>query len=185
MACNEEKDEFYQLLSESLSTIPKGDGLVLAGDFNARIGAEYDQWNGALGPHGVGKMNENGRRLLELCANYNLALTNPYFAGSVNSKVNWMHPRFRYWHKLDHIIVRRRQLITVTHTHSMNSADCGTDHALVRSKLLIVPRKYFCSSTRCSPSINSAAMKNDSSTSLCKSLHKAMPDCSGTNVEDA
>jgi len=59
MACSEEKDEFYQLLSESLSTIPKGDDLVLAGDSNARVGAEYDQWNGALGPHGLGKMNDN------------------------------------------------------------------------------------------------------------------------------
>ena len=52
MACSEEKDEFCQLLSEPFSTIPKGDDLVLAGDFNARIGAEYDQWNGALGSHG-------------------------------------------------------------------------------------------------------------------------------------
>jgi len=49
-ACSEEKDEFYQLLSES----HKGDDLVLAGDCNARVGAEYDQWNGALG-HQDGK----------------------------------------------------------------------------------------------------------------------------------
>ena len=70
---------------------------------------------------------------------------------------------------------------------SMHSADCGTDHALVHSKLLIVPRKCFRRSTKCSPSINSAAMKNDSSTSLFKSLLsvKAMPDYPGTTVEDA
>jgi len=69
----------------------------------------------------------------------------------------------------------------------MHSADCGTDHALVCNKLLISPRKFFCSSAKCSPSINSAAMKNDSSTSLLKSLLsvKAMPDYPGTNVEDA
>jgi len=47
MACSKEKNEFYQLLSESLSTIPKGDDLVLAGDFNALVGVEYDQWNRA------------------------------------------------------------------------------------------------------------------------------------------
>jgi len=110
MACSEEKDEFYQLLSESLSTIPKGDDLVLAGGFNARVGVEYGQWNGALGPRGV---NENGQRLLELCTNYNLALTNTFFAGSLNSKVTWMHPRSRRWHQLDHIIVGCRQLNSV------------------------------------------------------------------------
>ena len=69
----------------------------------------------------------------------------------------------------------------------MHSADCGIDHALVHSKLLIVPRKCFRSSTKCSPSINTAAMKNDSSISLFKSLLsvKAMLDYPGTNVEDA
>ena len=186
-ACSEEKDEFYQLLSESLSTISKGDDLVLAGDFNTRVGAEYDQWNGALGHHCLGKMNENGQRLLELCTNYNLALTYTFFAGSLNSKLTWMHPRYRCWHQLDHIVVRCRQLNSVKHSRSMHSANCGTDHALVRSKLLVAPCKFFRSSTKCSPSINTAAMKNDSSTSLFKSLLsvKAMPDYPGTNVEDA
>jgi len=61
MACSEEKDEFYRLLSESLSTIPKGDDLVLARDFNNWVGAEYDQRNGILRPHSLGKMNENGQ----------------------------------------------------------------------------------------------------------------------------
>jgi len=118
MACSNEKDEFYQLLSESLSTISKGNDLVLAGDFDAWVGAEYDQWNGALGHHGLGKVNENGKRLLELCTNYNLVLTNTFFACSLNSKVTWMHPRSRRWHQLDHIVVRRRQLNSVKHTRS-------------------------------------------------------------------
>jgi len=71
MVCSEDEDEFYQLLSESFFTIPKGGGLVLAGDFNTRLGAEYDHRNGALVSHGVDKMNKNGQRLLELCTNYN------------------------------------------------------------------------------------------------------------------
>jgi len=100
----------------------------------------------------------------EICTNYNLALTSTYFSGSLNSKVTWMNPRSRHWHQLDHVIFRRRQSNSVTHSRSMHSADCGTDHALVRSKLLIVPRKYFRSSTKYSPSINSATMKNNSST---------------------
>ena len=122
-----------------------------------------------LRPHGSGKMNKGGQRLLELCTNYRLAL-NTFFAGSVNSKVTWMHPRSCRWHHLDHIVVRHRQLNSVKHTRSMHSAHCGTDHALLRSKLLVAPRKFFHSSKKCSPSINTAAMKNDSSTSLFKSL---------------
>jgi len=77
MACSEDKDEFYQLLSESLSTIPKGGGLVLAGDFNARLGAEYDHRNGALVSHGVGKMNENGNDFLNSAPTTTLHLLTP------------------------------------------------------------------------------------------------------------
>ena len=68
----------------------------------------------------------------------------------------------------------------------MHSADWGMDHALVRNKLLVAPRKFFRNSLKCSPSINTARMTNDSNTSLFKSLLsvKAMPDYLGTNVED-
>jgi len=142
MVCSEEKDEFYQLLSESLSTIPKGDDLVLAGDLNVQVGADCDQWNGPLGPHGLGKMNDNGQRHLELCTNCNLALTNTFLAGSLNFKVARMHPRSHPWQQLDHIVVRRRQLNSAKHTCSMHSADFSTDHALVGSKLLVAPTVY-------------------------------------------
>jgi len=187
MACSKQKDEFYQLLSESLSTISKGNDLVLAGDFDAWVGAEYEQWNGVLGHHGLGKMNKNGQRLLELCTNYNLVLTNIFFAGSLNSKVTWMHPRSRRWHQLDHIVVRRRQLNSVKHTCSMHSADCGMDHALVRTSCLLLLASFFSQQYKMQSVHQHRNNENDSSTSLFKSFFsvKAMPDYPGTNVEDA
>lgn len=61
------KDEFYKNLSSTIRNIPSTEQLVLLGDFNARVGADNDSWPSCLGPFGVGKMNENGQRLLELC----------------------------------------------------------------------------------------------------------------------
>ena len=86
---------------------------------------------------------------------------------------------------LDHV-VRRRQLNNVTHNRSMHKADCGTDHAFLRSKLLIVPRNFFRSSSiKCSPSTNSAAMKKRlEHLAIQISSLKTIPDHPGTNGED-
>jgi len=94
-ASSEEKDAFYDQLSRSISLIRRGDRLALAGDFNARVGSDYTSWPDTLGAHGVGNLNENGQRLLELCSAFHLCYADTYFAGSMSSKVTWMHPRSR------------------------------------------------------------------------------------------
>jgi len=46
-----------------------------------------------------------------------------------------MHPRSKHWHLLDYILVRQRDQNDVSHTRVMPSAECHTDHRLVRCKL--------------------------------------------------
>ncbi|KAI8788891.1 craniofacial development protein 2 [Biomphalaria glabrata] len=48
-----------------------------------------------------------------------------------------MHPGSKHWHLLDYIIVRQCDVRDVVHTRVMPSADCYTDHRLVRTKLNI------------------------------------------------
>lgn len=62
-------------LAATISSIPSKEELVLLGDFNARVGADYDSWPSCLGQFAVGKMNDNGQRLLELCIYHNLLPT--------------------------------------------------------------------------------------------------------------
>jgi len=81
-------------------------------------------------------------RLLELCSIFNLSVVSSFFKGSLRSKVTCMHPRPRPWHQLDHVIIRRRQLRGLKQCRSMHSADCRTDHALVRCKLQIALKKF-------------------------------------------
>ncbi|XP_071500369.1 craniofacial development protein 2-like [Diadema antillarum] len=42
------KDQFYEELDEMISRIPSTEGLYLLGDFNARVGADYNTWGGIL-----------------------------------------------------------------------------------------------------------------------------------------
>ncbi|XP_068703944.1 craniofacial development protein 2-like [Montipora capricornis] len=62
------KDVFYDTLNAVLSRIPPDDHVALLGDFNARVGANHAAWAEIIGLYGIGKMNENGQRVLELCS---------------------------------------------------------------------------------------------------------------------
>ena len=67
-ADDETKAKFYEEVSQALQHLPPQDQVYVLGDFNARIGADYNSWPDCIGHFGVGKMNDNGSRLLELCS---------------------------------------------------------------------------------------------------------------------
>ena len=60
-------EKFYADLESILQDVPKSDKLVLLGDFNARVGTDWNTWEGVLGKHSTGKCNSNGKLLLETC----------------------------------------------------------------------------------------------------------------------
>ena len=125
-----EKDKFYSELRSLLQSTPADDKLLILGDFNARmLGKE------ALGRHGVGNCNDNGRLLLEFCTEQQLVITNTIFQQKDSLKTTWMHPRSKHWHLIDYVLVRQRDLKDILHTRVMPSAECHTDHRLVRGKL--------------------------------------------------
>ncbi|PFX17198.1 Craniofacial development protein 2 [Stylophora pistillata] len=153
----EAKDQFYEALEETVSQIPRSEGVYLLGDFNARIGSDWQAWPACLGHFGVGNLNENGQILLELCCHHGLCITNSYFKCKELHKLSWRHPRSRHWHQLDLVITRRADLSSVFHTRSYHSADCDTDHSLVGSKIRLKPCKIHHAKTKDRPRINTCA----------------------------
>jgi len=133
-----EKDKFYSELRTLVKNAPSEDKILILGDFNARVGQDSEAWKGVLGKHGVGKCNDNGRLLLELCSELQLVITNTIFQQKDSHKTTWMHPRSKHWHLIDYVLVRKRDLKDVLHTRVMPSAECHTDHRLVRCKLKLV-----------------------------------------------
>ena len=140
----EAKYQFYEALQETLSGIPNSKGIYLLGDFNAHIWTDWQAWPTCLGHFGIGRMTENGQRLLELCCHHGLCITNStnsYFKCKELHKVSWRHTWSHPWHQVDLVITRRADLSSVLHTRSYYSADCDTDHSLVASKVRLKPRK--------------------------------------------
>ncbi len=125
---------FYTLLRETLRTIPFEDKILLMGDFNARVGTDSDVWN-CIGSHGVGKMNDNGLLLLEMCDELDLCITNTMFKHKGDHTTTWMHPRSKQWHLIDYVITRKRDMKDVCNVMSFHNSECWTDHALVRTKV--------------------------------------------------
>ena len=107
---DEDKDAFFTALRNTLQHVPRTDKILLAGDFNARVGSSHLVWRNVSGRHGVGSVNSNGLRLLDLCSEFSLCITNTMFQLPNKYKMSWMHPRSKHWHLIDYIIVRRTDL---------------------------------------------------------------------------
>ncbi|XP_063590370.1 uncharacterized protein LOC134767242 [Penaeus indicus] len=174
----EAKDQFYKELEAKIRQISAKEHLFLHGDFNARVGADLDSWPRCIGHFGIGNINENGQRLLELCSFHDLCLTNTFFATKLHRRVSWRHPRSRHWHQLDFVITRRTLLNHVLVTHSYHSADCDTDHSLVVSKVHLLPRWVHHSKQKPQPHISKVRINNpELREHFARAIDTALEDC--------
>ena len=82
-------------------------------------------------------MNHDGLRLLSLCADHQLVITNTIFQMKNRLKTTWQHPHSKLCQLLDYVIIRQKDRKYVLTTRVMRGAECWTDHLMVRSKLLI------------------------------------------------
>ena len=137
---DEDISDFYRALANSTSSVPLSDKLIILGDFNARVGKDHDTWN-ALGHYGIGKVNKNGLNLLEFCSVQSLVICNTLFRLKEKHKTTWTHPRSKQGHLIDFIITRQRDIADVSIVRVLRSANCDTDHRLVRGKFKLRIRK--------------------------------------------
>ena len=57
---DESIDAFYNDLQQEMNEIPRGDMIVLMGDFNAKVGMGSEETKGIMGTHGIGGIDERG-----------------------------------------------------------------------------------------------------------------------------
>lgn len=134
-----EKDEFYNTLGDYIKSIPRNHNIILAGDFNARVGKDYSQWKNVIGKHGIGITNDNGLRLLQLCALEKLSIMNTFYQQKDKYKATWKHPRSKNWHMIDFIITRHQKSSSFMRCRAMRGPQCDTDHFLVRATVKLKP----------------------------------------------
>ena len=129
------KEAFYRDLLNSLQQVDSEAKLFILGDFNAGVGRESELRKGVPGRLRIGNCNDNGHLPLEFCSEHQLVITSTLFQQKDRFKEIWRHSRSKHWHLLDYVLTRQRDTRDVLHTRVMPSADCYTDHWLVRCKV--------------------------------------------------
>ena len=109
------KEAFYSELGNLPSEVNTTDKILVMGDFNARVGRDFDVWPGGLGRHRVGNCNDNGRLLQELYAEQGLGTTHTVYQQKARFKTTWRHPHSKHWHLLDYISAPEGRAERLTH----------------------------------------------------------------------
>ena len=81
------KEAFYGDLHNLLQHVDSKDKPLMLGDFNARVGRDFEVWKGVLCRHGIGNCQDNGRLHLEFCSEHQLVITSTLFQVQSNMEV--------------------------------------------------------------------------------------------------
>lgn len=128
---DDDKQDFYTRLADSVAATNKRDLLFILGDLNASVGTTRSGYELCLGPHGHGTRNDNGERLLEFCLLHGLKICGSYFKRKDIHKITWYSNDGHTRKELDHIITNKRWNL-VQNCRTFRSAEFGnTDHRLV------------------------------------------------------
>ena len=132
-----DKEEFFAQFQSALSDVNSADDVIVLGDFNARVGfgpQQLEMWQGVHGSHGVGDVNDAGHRLLTFLACQQLTVCNTLFPKKRIHMYTWQHPGSQKWHCIDYVFVRQQHRKRCMDCQVMRTAECSTDHRLVRMK---------------------------------------------------
>lgn len=129
---DESKEAFYGQLNDTIANVPPHNFLVVAADFNARLGLDSHQSSPlAVGPHIYhDESNNNGKLLTELCATNKLYSAQSKFPNRKGRKWTWRHPAGTKA-QLDHILVRTKWINSLRNCRAYHTLSLESDHRMV------------------------------------------------------
>lgn len=129
---DQEKDTFWATLRETIEKIPRRKELIIMGDMNGRVGIRESCR--IVGKHGEAEYNDNGERLIEICEQFDLKITNTFFKHKDIHKYTWQQNTKELRSIIDYIIIRQTSSFKAADVRSYRGAQCGSDHYLVKMK---------------------------------------------------
>ncbi|XP_076105824.1 uncharacterized protein LOC143074160 [Mytilus galloprovincialis] len=120
---------------------PKHDVLTIFGDFNAKVGSTNIGSEEVMGKHGLGEINNNGERLVEMCTMNNLVIGGTIFEHKNIHKATWVSPNGKVKNQIDHILINKKWRSSLIDVKVKRGADVYSDHHLVIGKIRLKLRK--------------------------------------------
>ena len=121
------EEAFSHDLHNLLQQVDSKEKLLILGDFNTRVGQDFQLWKGVLGRHGIGNSNDNRCLVLEFCSDHQLVITTTLFQQKDRFKATYRHPRSKNWRLLDYVLTQQHDTRDALHTR----ADCPVQTAIL------------------------------------------------------
>ena len=144
-------DELQKQLKIVRQLYPEIIIIIIAGDFNARVGKGSNEVDTSIPPLIGSKLmersvfNRNGNELLAFCQHNKCAIANTYFAYDMTGTGTWRNPSEKYENQyaLDHILIQQNYLFgMVAEGGVVEDVGLPTDHRatkiLLRTKEVIL-----------------------------------------------
>ncbi|CAB3986927.1 Hypothetical predicted protein [Paramuricea clavata] len=125
------KDQFYSRLQTIVESCPGRDFTIMMGHFNAKIGNDNTGWEEVMGCHGLGDINDNGKRFADLCASHNLVIGGSIFPHKRIHQATWVSPDQTTENQIDHLCINKKFRRSLQDVRVKRRADVASDHRLV------------------------------------------------------
>ena len=136
-ADQQDKEDFYGQLQNTLDNVPRRDITIIMGDMNAKVGSINTGRELIMGKEGLGTMNENGELFSDFCAQNDLVIGGTIFSHKRINKATWKSPDGTTENQIDHVTISRRWRRTLQDVRVCRGADVASDHELVIIKLRV------------------------------------------------
>lgn len=128
---DEEKQEFWRKLEHEIERITLEERVVLGSDLNGHVGADNEGIERIRGGHGLGNVNADGERILDLVITFDLAIASAFFCKKEKHIItNKSEDNFT---ERDYLINRRTNVVEIK--------DCKVipgDHVAPQHRLLVM-----------------------------------------------
>lgn len=132
------RDEFFEQLHRGISSIGNTREVIILGDLNGRTGSKLG--DKVVGRFGENVTNDNGLRLIQLCEQNELRITNGFFQHPMIHKYTWEQKTRNLRSIIDYMIVQQNTSLKIHDVRVLRSATCGSDHNLLKARILLLPK---------------------------------------------
>ena len=133
--CDQDKDDFWELMGEVMQKQADGANVWIGVDFNGHVGEGNAGVEVNIGKHGVERRNDGGDRIVEFAAVNNLAVTNRYFKKRLSRKITYTSDDKNS--QVDYILCRRREMRNVQNCYVLPGEAVAKQHKVVVCRTVI------------------------------------------------